>query len=739
MLTLLMTIFLGVNWQVLTGQVSAQWDAGDFFAPYYTYLARLTRAGHFMLWNPFSSGGSPDFIEPQVGAFSPLTLLFGLIAGPGPMAFQIYWLCLWLLGGLGMYILARALAAPPWGALVTSLSFVFSGYYLGHAEHTSVVYTYSCVPWLLWRVRAALTSGRVWPAVEGGAIWGLSALAGNPAVVIPAALFTGAVALAWLPARLEASWSVRWRHYAVTMGLVAFVGVLILAPCYLGFRHEVPGYSHRSEPLARELVLNQGLGFRWLTTFASPTNAVAAGQLPGWSTFDLSLLPVYCGSLLPVLAIFALWQRCARRDVWVIAGTGLLALGVAMGSTLPLRGWLYDAVPLTRFFRHAPMFRGFFILAVAMLAAHGTCVLDESFRRGTPALAARLRSLAWTAGVCALLALAATAWTLSAVPNVLSTPFVEDAVFHTALVWPALAILCAAAFWRADFRRRLPVALVILTVADLSEAYFISHKVTYEETAVKSFLAPTLPLNNLGAKGFFRLPTANENDHLYVQQPVFKNYTAMLNANYTAWTLDLTLLPSVCGQRLWFADRPPVVPPTREAFAVFQRRVDATGRLILVRHERASLLGPSAVSAPLSAAATDAINHAPPVERVTYQVRRYRPNELVLNVDCPRAGFLLVTDRWSRSWEATVNGQSVPVEGGDFLFRLVPVHAGANVVAMRYQVFWIYWLVALSWSTLAVVGLATLWKWRPLLKVARLTPLGIRPALAGLRTGAPAT
>lgn len=76
-------------------------------------------------------------------------------------------------------------------------------------------------------------------------------------------------------------------------------------------------------------------------------------------------------------------------------------------------------------------------------------------------------------------------------------------------------------------------------------------------------------------------------------------------------------------------------------------------------------------------------------------------------MDCPRAGWILVTDRWARSWRATVDGAEVPVLGGDFLFRAVRVHAGVNHVRFRYEPSSYLLLTAISWSTLAVVAVAS--------------------------------
>ena len=152
----------------------------------------------------------------------------------------------------------------------------------------------------------------------------------------------------------------------------------------------------------------------------------------------------------------------------------------------------------------------------------------------------------------------------------------------------------------------------------------------------------------------------------------------MLNANLTDWIEDPLLCKGLAKDAAVVV-RPPKrrrSPSTREAFAAFRQRVHEAGGLVLVRHERNALIGPAAVTAPLPPGARDAIRRAPLVEPVAYKVRCYRPDDLALSVICPRAGYLLVTERWTRSWEASVNGHEVSVEGGDFLFRLVPVKAG---------------------------------------------------------------
>lgn len=725
----LVAVLCGANWRLLAGRVTEHWDGEQFFAPFFSLLARTARSGHCLLWNPFSAGGSPDFAEPQVGAFSPVTLLFGLIAGPSPFAFRLYWLGLWLLGGLGMYVLARALSAPPWGALIAGLGLGFSGFYVGHAEHTSVIYSFAFFPWIVWRVRAAMRTRGVWPALEAGALWGLCALGGNPAVVIPGALFVGVVALAWLPDARPGlpAWG-RWRVYARTMGLLAVVGIVVLAPTYLSFRHEVAGFSDRSLPLPREVVLPpQSLGFKWLLNVASPMILIGTYQSPGWPSLDICYLPLYFGAALPVLAVFALWRRRAGWEPWAVAGAGLLFLGFTLGSALPLRGWLYDLLPPTRFIRHPPMFRGFFLLAVAMLAAAGTGILEEHRRTAKPGNPP-WHALAVVAGTLATGSVAAFAWVLSTPPTVQGESLLPVASLHLAVAWVGLTLLCLAAARRAGVRPYFPAGLALLAAVDLTGAFAFMDNVLYNTSPPPDAPAPTLPLLELGPAGFARVASAHGNRNLYALRPAFISYTAMVNPVRTEWEKDGLLVSKVIGpQRLWFADAAPVVPPSPAAFAAFQRRSHEVNGLIVLRHTRADLLADPADVPPdrhLAAIAT-----APPAESVVARVDRYRADDLALSVACPRAGFLLVTDRWSRSWTATVNGEPVPVDGGDFLFRLIPVAAGENRIEMKFQPPGVFPLVALSWGTLAVVGVGSLRRIPRRRKFLPPPVSGIRPAL----------
>ena len=97
------------------------------------------------------------------------------------------------------------------------------------------------------------------------------------------------------------------------------------------------------------------------------------------------------------------------------------------------------------------------------------------------------------------------------------------------------------------------------------------------------------------------------------------------------------------------------------------------------------------------------IEKLPAAEKIAVDLVKYLPDELVFTVQCPTDGWLLMTDRWARSWRAEVNGQPVAVYGGNFIFRAVQVSAGQNNVKFTYRPFGFPWLAIISWGTLAGV------------------------------------
>ena len=95
-------VLLIANCTLVVGRHTGRFDASDFFCPYFMLIADCARQGEFLTWTPLVECGCPAGFDPEIGAFSPLTVGLAAVLGPHEWAFRVYWLMIWCLGGLGI-------------------------------------------------------------------------------------------------------------------------------------------------------------------------------------------------------------------------------------------------------------------------------------------------------------------------------------------------------------------------------------------------------------------------------------------------------------------------------------------------------------------------------------------------------------------------------------------------------------------------------------------------------------
>ena len=460
--TLLGTLLI-VNFVIVAGIRTGRSDAIDYFCPYYTLVADAARQGQLVSWTPLVNGGAPVGFEPQVGAASPLQLIFGLATGGNEFGFRLYWLTIWGLGGCGVLLLARHLAAPAWAACVAAIGFAFSAIYISHASHTSYLVTMSLFPWVLWRLDAAILQRSWFAAVQAGALWGLSALGGYPGLVLAG----GGYAVAWCFGRLflcervpnvfrtrrvreqnvvrtrrvrdpaHGVCRLQFGFLIAVLAIFSITGLAVLSPTYAGFWAESRGYTSRSAAVSRETALGGGLPPAALATFASPYLSVwnSKSDHPLWHV-DVTMSSIYLSPLLLVLALNlqgAGRNARFRRFLLIVA---LLYLLVSLGGATPLYGWFYDLVPPVRFLRTAAAFRCHYLVTVVVLAL----LAAAAYRETPPGPAA---DAFWKGGWRASLVLAGLAavafvvlaWAAAGGQHDL--PGLMLAVVHFVVVWAA--------------------------------------------------------------------------------------------------------------------------------------------------------------------------------------------------------------------------------------------------------------------------------------------------------------
>jgi hypothetical protein len=196
----------------------------------------------------------------------------------------------------------------------------------------------------------------------------------------------------------------------------------------------------------------------------------------------------------------------------------------------------------------------------------------------------------------------------------------------------------------------------------------------------------------------------------------------VLNANATERNprhLALIAIPAVVRMatgpdRFWLFDEAVPVDPDAGSLDAFVSRVELTGEVPLLVHERARMLDRGALAAGAGPAASFpaeqalAVASVPAARRADVDIVEYGTRDLVLDVRADRSGWLLVTDRWARGWRATVGDTAVDVFGANFIFRAVRIPAGRSRVAFHFAPAFFPWLAWLSWAILAIIAAAAI-------------------------------
>jgi hypothetical protein len=683
-------------------------------------VADFARAGRFLLWNPWTNGGSPDFADPQAGAFSPATVLTALAGGGSEWGFRLYWLAAWLLPGAGTLALARHLGAPAWGGTVAALGLLFSGFFTGHAEHTSFLQAAAWLPVIVWRLDVSIRARRLWPAVQAGAVWGLSGLAGYPGLVVLAGGFAGLWGAArWLcePAAGGGPGPVVGRAWILGPAVgFALAGLVVLAPTYAGFFVDARGFADRVGPLPRDVAVgSNALHPGALATFASPHLPILKAYHPErlWPGTDISSAGLYVGPVVTVLALFALVARPRDPWRWCLVAFAGLSLALALGPALPLRGWLYDLYPPSRYFRHAAVFRLFAVFPAVVLALEGARDLATAAVEAGRGALRRLALPALGAAGAAALAYEAVTRGLPA-----AGPDRGVAAAHLWLAWGGIAAIgVVAGLLPAGPRRALlPGALVLLAAGDALLAQRLSEGTVYtrnprwgrvwDRIASERRRALDVDWSRVERAPPELVGPGRTNRNLPVKIPVLDGYNPFDTWARLAWLEQPALVQAVTGRdRVWFAAEVAETLAAPSAFDRFVRRTAALGAPVVLLHPPAA----AGAGAGVGDAGLPRIDDLPAARRVPFTVLRYQPEELALRVRCPEPGWLLVSDRWAVGWTATVNGAPAPVRRGNFIFRAVAVPAGESLVRFRYAPFGHPWLVLGSWGLLAGVAGGSAW------------------------------
>ncbi|MBT7597358.1 MAG: YfhO family protein [Gemmatimonadetes bacterium] len=350
--------------------------------PFRFYLHDALGRGELPLWVPQISAGFPLFAEGQVGALYPPNLLFALFLSPW-QAVNASIVGHLMLAAVAMALFVRHLHSGVSGALTAGLTYGLSGYLVVRAMSPNFLAVAAWSPLLFLCVDAAITTDRRRPLLWATAILALQLLAGHP----QATAYTAVAVLIYaaLRTRRRSLMRVVWVGFAISGGLwLAAVQVLptleLMQPSAraggLGFERFVQ-MSMAPERLLTlllpSLLGDSSYGTYWggagdffiqmcpyLGVLALPLCWLALSERREAPTFALGVIAI-AGLILSMGKFTGLFEILYQVPVmrplriptrfllwWAMAGSALVGLGAdrLLNGPVRRRQWLASAVLL---------------------------------------------------------------------------------------------------------------------------------------------------------------------------------------------------------------------------------------------------------------------------------------------------------------------------------------------------------------------------------------------------------
>ena len=673
-----------------------------YYRPNARYAFARLASGEIPLWNPLQGFGLPFLATLQTGVLYPPNGLHLVL--PTQLAFAVLAAAHLGLAAWFCAALARALGADAWGALAAGLLYAGSNWLFGAVWSPPILYSAAWLPAVLLavhRIAERPTPGRI--AALAGAV-AMQALTGWPYVLVMTA-FAAAVFSAG--ALIEVSLRERRlpvsRAAALAAGAVA--GALVAAPQILPAQ-ELLAHSVRAVG-----VLGSGQTVL-LTTQHDPAYFLAA-------LFQRGVNDGVPGILTVPLAALALSRRSPHRArLALLVGIGALGLLVAFPLHVPIYGWLRE-LPLFGDFRFPFRYRLLSTLALAVAAGVGVTQLAALAARGARA----------QAGVAAGLAVLLVCLQSGVVFRG-SYPFPREAS------WPRTPGIDTVL---GELRTRGAADRIHWQHAD--EFGWIDKIGEMEGLRVTHDLEPLTPATVGRYLSFFetgttetidardiareksgRAASKNAAPRDYLGAIPFFGRVGLPEGPDRSGLLDLASVRFVLANEPpgWLAERFVRLRDLGQRPAVFENP-NALPRAYRVRFAEAEPADPAVALARLASPEFDAKRTAlldgPPADLARgdrsaavadaggARIEVDEPERQVIRTHGEQPGVLVVTDSFFPGWEATLDGQAVPILRANTAFRAVAVPAGEHVVEMRYRPRPFRLGVALSLGTL-VAGAA---------------------------------
>lgn len=734
-----------LGWPWLSGAVTIPWDAKAHWQPHIQFLAASLAKGQIPFWAPQVFAGAPEIADPQSALFSLPFLLLAMVDGaPGFRVLDATVLAMAGLGGLSVLAIFRDRGWHWAAGVVAALGFTFGGSMAWRVQHIGQVLSLAFLAIAFWLLERALARRSVWWGGACGVAAGLMLVGRDQVALLGAYALTARVLWHWIMTlvRRDSSLSASLVP-AVCAGLV---GILVAAwPVWLSA--QLAAQSNR--PAIDLAGAGAGsLHPALLLTALVPDLFAASGPMadywgpPSFAWPDTGLFlaqnmgVLYLGAIPAALLVGpGLLRGGVLSPAIRGAALGLVVILLyALGWYTPVFGQAYAVLPGIDLFRR-PADATF--LAGGAAAVVGGYLLHQAL--GTTEGAASRRWMLVYAILAALLVAiaAALAHELGRSQQAARPVLASAATFALAMV-----VLVVAQHLQPARSLLAGLVIVLFTIADLAfhngpngstglppSAYDVLRPSTGNETV--ALLKDRLARSTGGARrdrveiaglgfawqnaalvhgfeqtlgynpvrlGDYAIAVAPEDAIAVPEQrrftPAMPGYRSLMAdllglrwivTGVPVEAIDTQvapgdLLPAGRTADGFVYENPRALP--RVLFASRALKVDFAA---LLRTGRWPDFDPrQTVLLDWDTDASD-VNGSWPMGDATIEISHYAKTRVIVTVDAPQPGYVVLNDVWHPWWAATVDGQPAPLLKANGLFRAVPVPAGRHRIMFEFR------------------------------------------------------
>ena len=375
---------------LLTDKMVYGGDVVGLNFPVEQFITNAFKAGQLPLWNPYAAAGYPFL--PFSPTFYPLNILFRIL--PTYLAFNYTYILHFFVAGLSMYFLVKHFKVSRFGALVSAVTFMFSGFFTARifAGHYMLIQALAWFPLLFLFLEKAWRTKKILYAALAGLVFALIALLGHPQPLV----YLGYTLVVYLFLRK----GVRGvKKEGLLLGLVLVFGVVLAAVTLLPSLEAVL-LSLRGGQINYAAATSYSLSPKQLITLFLPDfwGSYASSNYRGGAIYHE--IAVYLGLIPLALAALAVWRHkpeglikkpfgLRRSVVLTFAVLSVLSVFFAFGQHNPLYKLVYHLLPGFSSLRVPARILMIYVFSTSILAGFGA----EQVRRSLAGSARQLHFL----------------------------------------------------------------------------------------------------------------------------------------------------------------------------------------------------------------------------------------------------------------------------------------------------------------------------------------------------------